>query len=173
MPKRKNLALRWLEKEYADQFAHLRGYVKEIEKGSSVFLDTVPNAAGEDVFDSFYVCFENLRTCWRGTCRPIIGLDSTFLKVAVKGILLSAVGRDGNNQIYPFAWAVVQSENADNWLWFIKRLKFDLSLGDGSKYVLISDCSKVSASLVNHLHSDCYNYLTLSHVTGTHKRYQI
>ncbi|XP_018514420.1 uncharacterized protein LOC108871883 [Brassica rapa] len=117
----RTLALRWLEKEYADQFAHLRG---------------------EDVFDRFYVCFENLRKCWRGTCRPIIGLDGTFLKVAVKGILLTAVGRDGNNQIYHFAWAVVQSENADNWLWFIKRLKFDLSLGDGSKYVLISDSSK-------------------------------
>ncbi|CAN6861620.1 unnamed protein product, partial [Brassica oleracea] len=115
---------------------YLRGYVKEIEKtnpGSSVFFDTVHNAAGEDVFDRFYVCFENLRRCWRGTCRLIIGLDGTFLKVAVKGILLTSVGRDGNNQIYPFAWAVVQSENADNWLWFIKRLKFDLSLGDGSK----------------------------------------
>ena len=148
----RTLALKWLEKEYADQFAHLRGYVREIEKtnpGSSVELATVPNADGDDVFDRFYVCFEKLRSSWRGTCRKIIGLDGTFLKVATKGILLTAVGHDGNNQIFPFAWAVVQSENAVAWLWFIKRLKHDLSLGDGSTYVLLSDSSKVRIKIMS------------------------
>ncbi|WZY95224.1 hypothetical protein YC2023_067553 [Brassica napus] len=148
----RTLALKWLEKEYADQFAHLRGYVREIKKtnpGSSVVLDTIRNGAGEDVFDRFYVCFEKLRSSWRGTCRPIIGLDGTFLKVAVKGILLTAVGHDANNQIFPFAWAVVQAETADTWLWFIKRLKHDLSLGDGINYVLISDSSKVRIKIIS------------------------
>lgn len=148
------LALKWLEKEYADQFAHLRGYVREIEKtnpGSIVVLDTSRNAAGKDVFDRFYVCFEKLRSSWRGYCRPIIGLDGTFLKSEVKGILLTAVGRDANNQIYPVAWAVVQTENSDNWLWFVQRLKADLVLGDGSRFVLISDGSKVSISLLDFL----------------------
>ena len=143
----RTVALKWLEKEYADQFAHLRGYVRETEKtnpGSSVVLDTISNATKKDVFDRFYVCFEKLRSSCRGTCRPIIGLDGTFLKVAVNGILLIAVGHDANNQIFPFAWAVVQAESTDTWLWFIKRLKHDLSLGDDSKYVLLSDSSKVS-----------------------------
>lgn len=142
----RTVALQWLDKEYADQFAHLRGYVREIEKtnqGTTVVLETIPNAAKEDVFDRFYVCFEKLRSSWSGTCRPIIGLDGTFLKVATKGILLTAVGHDGNNQIYPIAWAVVQGENSDTWLWFIKRLKHDLNLGDGRKFVLLSDSSKV------------------------------
>ncbi|XP_019087271.1 PREDICTED: uncharacterized protein LOC104727518 [Camelina sativa] len=40
------------------------------------------------------------------SCRPIIGLDGTFLKTAVKGVLLAAIGHDANNQIYPLAWAV-------------------------------------------------------------------
>lgn len=63
----RTLALKWLEKEYADQFAHLRGYVREIEKtnpGSSVELATLSNADGDYVFDRFYICFEKLRSSW-------------------------------------------------------------------------------------------------------------
>ncbi|XP_048600050.1 uncharacterized protein LOC106453970 [Brassica napus] len=175
----RTLALKWLDKEYADQFAHLRGYVREIEKtnpGSSVVLDTISNAAKEDVFDRFYVCFEKLRSLWRGTCRPIIGLDGTFLKVAVKGILLTAVGHDANNQIFPFAWAVVQAESADTWLWFIKRLKHDLSLGDGSKYVLLSDSSKglisaIKSELPNAEHRRCVKHI-VENLKKKHKKKQ-
>ncbi|XP_013624126.1 PREDICTED: uncharacterized protein LOC106330130 [Brassica oleracea var. oleracea] len=157
----RTVALKWLEKEYADQFAHLRGYVRETEKtnpGSSVVLDTISNATKKDVFDRFYVCFEKLRSSCRGTCRPIIGLDGTFLKVAVNGILLIAVGHDANNQIFPFAWAVVQAESTDTWLWFIKRLKHDLSLGDDSKYVLLSDSSKGLISAIKSELSNANTY---------------
>lgn len=62
----------------------------------------------------------------------------------MKGTLLTAVGHDANNQIYPVAWFVVQTENGDKWLWFIKHLKADLGLQDGSGYVMISDRCKVS-----------------------------
>lgn len=65
------------------------------------------------------------------------------MKVAVKGVLLTAVGYDANNQIYPVAWTVVQSENADNWLLFLQQIKKDLGLEDGSRFVIISDRSKV------------------------------
>lgn len=79
-----------------------------------------------------------------------------FLKVATKGILLTAVGHYGNNH-FPFAWAVVQSEDADTWLWFIERLKHDLSLGDCSTYVLLSDSSKVRIKFISIL----FEFLTI------------
>ena len=76
-----------------------------------------------------YICFHNLRVSWKTYCRPVIGLDGTFLKhSSLQGLILTAVGRDPNNQIYPIAWAVVTSENNDNWQWFIQRLKIDLGL---------------------------------------------
>jgi len=143
------LALKMLKKEYEEQFAHIRGYVEEIHSqnpGSVAFIDTYRNEKGEDVFNRFYVCFNILRTQWAGSCRPIIGLDGTFLKVVVKGVLLTAVGHDPNNQIYPIAWAVVQSENAENWLWFVQQIKKDLNLEDGSRFVILSDRSKVRIS---------------------------
>lgn len=74
---------------------------------------------------------------------PIIGLDGCFLKGVCKGQLLCAIGRDGNNQMYPIAWAVVQLETKASWGWFLTCLKHDLALGDGDKYTIISDMQKV------------------------------
>ncbi|KAK8652736.1 hypothetical protein V6N13_126761 [Hibiscus sabdariffa] len=48
-----------------------------------------------------------------------------------KGEILTAVGRDGNDQIYPVAWAVVEVENRETWNWFLRNIILDLHLGDG------------------------------------------
>ncbi|CAE6127025.1 unnamed protein product [Arabidopsis arenosa] len=140
------LALKWLREEYAQHFAHLRGYVAELEgsnPGSTSIVDTIRNADGEDVFNRFYVCLGAMKKAFY-YCRPIIRIDGTFLKHAIKGCLLTAIAHDSNNQIYPIAWAAVQTENANNWLWFLKQLKADLDLKDGTNYVIISDRSKAS-----------------------------
>lgn len=142
------LALRWLKDEYEKQFSHMRGYVAEINdsnKGSTAFVDTISNAAVEKVFDRIYVCLGAMKNAFY-YCRPIIGIDRTFLKHAVKACLLIAISHDANNQIYAVAWANVQSENADNWLWFLNTLKTDLNLRDGSDYVVLSDRCNVSNS---------------------------
>ncbi|GJW22001.1 elongation factor G, III-V domain-containing protein [Tanacetum coccineum] len=51
-----------------------------------------------------------------------IGLDGCFLKGVVKGMLLTAVGKDRNNQMFPVAWAIVQIEPESSWIMFLKRL---------------------------------------------------
>ena len=50
--------------------------------------------------------------------RPIISVDETFLKCKFGGILLIASSQDGNNQIFPLAFAIVDSENDVSWTWF-------------------------------------------------------
>jgi hypothetical protein len=49
------------------------------------------------------------------SCRPVIGVDGCFLKGPLKGQLLAAVGRDGNNYMYHIAFAVVEAESRDSW----------------------------------------------------------
>ncbi|XP_075097804.1 uncharacterized protein LOC142175131 [Nicotiana tabacum] len=43
-------------------------------------------------------------------CRKCIGLDDCFLKSISRGKLLVTVDKDGNNQILPLAWVVVEYE---------------------------------------------------------------
>ncbi|XP_073121010.1 uncharacterized protein [Henckelia pumila] len=48
--------------------------------------------------------------------------------------------QDANGQIYPIAWALVDSENYSSWLWFMSKLKEQI--GDSNRLVFISDRDK-------------------------------
>ncbi|KAL5706495.1 hypothetical protein ACHQM5_024655 [Ranunculus cassubicifolius] len=93
-------------------------------------------------FQRMYVCLGPLKRSWTVGCRPVIGVDGCFLKTYCKGELLTAVGRDGNNWMFPIAWAIVESETKDAWLWFLQHLSDDLFLGDGGGYTIISNQQK-------------------------------
>ena len=75
--------------------------------------------------------FAALKTSWKQHSRPVIGLEGMFLKNSMQGMILTAIGRDPNNQIYPIAWDVIYAENNDNWEWLIHKIKVDLGLGEG------------------------------------------
>lgn len=93
------------------------------------------------------MCYSELRKSWKKGCRPILGLDVCFLKTVCGGQILSTVGRDGNNSIFPMAMAVVETESYDSWKWFITQLSDDLELGSGYAYTFISDQQKVPSHL--------------------------
>ncbi|KAE8681017.1 hypothetical protein F3Y22_tig00111344pilonHSYRG00032 [Hibiscus syriacus] len=98
-----------------------------------------------------------------------IGLGSTKvneanLPGAFQGKLLSTVGRDINNQIFPIAWVVVEVENRETWTWFLKNLQTDLNLGDGENVTLLSDMQKglleeVPLCLPNVEHKFCARHI--------------
>ncbi|XP_013617243.1 PREDICTED: uncharacterized protein LOC106323709 [Brassica oleracea var. oleracea] len=138
----RRMTLDKLQAECNEQFSRLRDYVVELKRsniGTITEINTTRNLNGGHVFSSFYVCFDALRIAWKQNCRPIIGLDGTFLKHSLQGMLLTAIGRDPNNQVFPIAWGVVSGERNDNWQWFIHRLKEDLALGLGEQTTIISD----------------------------------
>ncbi|KAL2928247.1 Isoleucine--tRNA ligase [Bienertia sinuspersici] len=91
------------------------------------------------VFKRLYVCFDSIAKGWIEGCRKVLCIDACFLKTFLGGQLLAAVGRDGNDQMYPVAWAVVEGENNDSWEWFLKQVKECLLLNDGSGIAIISD----------------------------------
>ncbi|CAI9290678.1 unnamed protein product [Lactuca saligna] len=76
------------------------------------------------------------------TQERVIGLDGSFLKGTCKGELLTAIGRDANNQVYPIAWLVVDIENKANWKWFLELLIDDLNLLNRGGFTVISDQHK-------------------------------
>ncbi|KAL4016127.1 hypothetical protein IC575_023745 [Cucumis melo] len=76
----------------------------------------------------FKYLFMAVGACVRGflNCiRPVIVMDGTFLKNKYRGQLIVAVCLDGNNQIYPLAFGVVDRETDDSIQWFLEKLKVE------------------------------------------------
>ena len=47
-------------------------------------------------------------------CRPVIGVNTCFLKGRYKGQLMATIGRDASNSIYPLSIAVVEVKTKDD-----------------------------------------------------------
>jgi hypothetical protein len=94
----------------------------------------------------FSTCYMSLAACkigWLKGCRPVICLDGTFIKTKFGGQLLTAVGIDGNDAIYPIAMALVETECYSSWSWFLATLKQDLNIYNTSAFTIMSDKQKV------------------------------
>jgi hypothetical protein len=77
-------------------------------------------------------------------CRPVIGVDGCFLKGPFKGQLFVAVGRDGNHNMYPIAYVVVEAKTKDSWTWILETLVLDLGEHERhTRATFISDRQKV------------------------------
>ncbi|RYR15176.1 hypothetical protein Ahy_B04g071902 [Arachis hypogaea] len=70
------------------------------------------------VFWSFYPCIVAFRHC-----KPLVQVDGTHLYGKYKGALLVAVAQDGNQNIVPVAFAIVEGETADAWEFFLTNLR--------------------------------------------------
>ncbi|KAL5566925.1 hypothetical protein UlMin_030089 [Ulmus minor] len=99
------------------QYARLWDYCAEVRRSnpSSTVRMKCRTVRGDDNphFQRLYICLGSLKAGWRAGCRPILGLDGCFIKGHHKGHLLAAVGVDGNNQMYPVAYVVVESETKE------------------------------------------------------------
>ncbi|XP_058783100.1 uncharacterized protein LOC131657753 [Vicia villosa] len=80
------------------------------------------------MFERIYVCLEACKHDFAKYCRPLIGLDACFLKGDFGGQLMEVVGRDGNNKVFPIAYAIMEVETKDSWDWFIELLLEDLKV---------------------------------------------
>ena len=69
--------------------------------------------------------------------RPVVAVDGTFLKAKYLGTLFIAACKDGNNQIYPLAFGIGDSENDASWEWFLQKLHD--ALGHIDDLFVISD----------------------------------
>jgi hypothetical protein len=98
-------------------------------------------------FGSFYFCLDGIKKGFVQGCRPFIGVDGCHLKTKYGGTLLIAVGRDPNDQYFPLAFGVCQTETKESWRWFLTLLLEDI--GQDKRWVFISDQQKVYFYLIH------------------------
>ena len=148
LAKAKYAALKVIHGDERRQYNSLWDYGEELRlknPGTSFYLRTVGNPG------VFSTCYFSLDACKRGFlkgCRPIICLDGTHIKTKYGGQLLTAVGIDANDGIFPIAMVVVEVECYSSWKWFLTTLKDDLNVINTSPFTIMSDKQKVTYSLL-------------------------
>lgn len=144
-------AHRMLHGSMKEHYMKVERYIQAVKGSSSgttiqLVVDT-SKQTNPPIFQRLYTCFEGIKQGWKEGCRRVICVDAAFLKTFLGGQILSAVGRDPNEQMYPLAWAIAEGENNSSWTWFISQLQTDLELGDGSGIAIISDEHQVNTKL--------------------------
>src|ERR1044072_160827 len=102
-------------------------YMRIVTPGYHVVISEpyIQNSVVDPRFRIFRRVFWMYKQCSHAFnyCKPMIQIDGTFLYGKYEGTLLIATAQDGNSNILPIAFAIVESENTDSWSWFLKLIR--------------------------------------------------
>ncbi|XP_024200627.1 uncharacterized protein LOC112203965 [Rosa chinensis] len=130
----KKATLLEVEGSMKGQYARLDDYERELQM---VDLTTTVdlkcdfnNSDNAPVFKRLYICLGALKNGFKAGCRSLIRLDGAHLKTCFGGQLLTA-------------YAMVEPETKDSWIWFLELFCKDLSWeNNGRGWIFISDKQK-------------------------------
>ena len=123
--------------DFDESYAELPWFLTALSDPNPNTITTLkcdPGVPGTCIFNSSFwgPCIRGFRHC-----RPVISIDATHLYGKYKGKLLIAMATDGNNEIYPLAFAIVESETTKSWGWFLACLLTYVT--DRTNLCIISD----------------------------------
>ncbi|RYR35785.1 hypothetical protein Ahy_A10g050894 isoform A [Arachis hypogaea] len=129
MVKQKSIAL--IYGDWDESYNDLPRWVSGVQltmPGSVVVLKTSPVRVGGQVDESqayFHRLFWTFPPCIEAFrhCKPLVSIDGTHLYGKYGGTLLIAIAQDGNSNILPVAFALVEGENAESWTFFLSHLR--------------------------------------------------
>ncbi|KAA0032136.1 MuDRA-like transposase [Cucumis melo var. makuwa] len=103
--------------------------------------------------------------------RPVIVMDGTFLKNKYRGQLIVAVCLDGNNQIYPLAFGIVDRETDDSIQWFLEKLKG--AIGEVPNLGFVTDRKTCFAKGISSDFPSAFHGLCVQHLSqNLHDKYK-
>ncbi|XP_042464748.1 uncharacterized protein LOC122047481 isoform X1 [Zingiber officinale] len=121
----------WRGREVAQKelFDSMKETYNQLPWFAEKILETNPNSVAllsaslDTKFRHFFVSFHASLHGFEHGCRPLLFLDRIPLKATNQHKLLVAATVDGNDAVFPVAFAVVEDENYDSWFWFLFQLK--------------------------------------------------
>nr|XP_045090002.1 uncharacterized protein LOC123497499 [Aegilops tauschii subsp. strangulata] len=157
--------------DHKQQYLRLRDYLQAVldtNPGSRCIVTTFEdpeNPTPTPRFKYMFYCLAASKEGFLNGCRPFIGLDGCFIKLTTGQQILAATGRDGNNNIYPIAFGVVDKEDGESWNWFLTQLR--CCIGSGNKfgtYTIMSDRQKGLLKAINEVFPDSPQRYCLRHI---------
>lgn len=136
-----------VDKQYANLWRHA-DELRMVNIGNTVKINVDrPSPSIKPRFESFYFYFDGCKKGFIHGCRPFVGVDDCHLKAKYGRQLLIVVGRDPNDQYFPLAFVIVETEIKESWRRFIHLLMEDI--GQDIIYICIPNQHKVCIFLVN------------------------
>ncbi|KAM0919513.1 hypothetical protein ACQ4PT_008139 [Festuca glaucescens] len=141
--------------------------------GLPFFFNKVKIPRTEEVKEYLATLYWSYDACKRGVlagCRPIICIDACHIKTKYKGQVLTAVGIDGNDCIYPIAMGLVEVECTSSWEWFLTTLRDDLNITNTSPWTIMSDKQKGLINAVQKVWPDAEHRFCVRHMLQNFQR---
>lgn len=95
-------------------------------------------------------------------CRLVIYVDGTIRKIKYGETLLTACTPSANEQIFPLAFCVVDSEHDSSWEWFMIQLKRIIE--DRNDVVIVSDMHKSIVKAIKSVLPYVYHCICIVHL---------
>ncbi|KAL5065628.1 hypothetical protein RYX36_027365 [Vicia faba] len=157
----KEIAREQLQGSYKEAYTQLPFFcekIKETNPGSFATFTTKEDSSFHRLFVSFHASLIGFQQA----CCPLIFLDRTPLNSKYQGELLAAISLDGNDGIFPVAFAVVDAETEDNWHWFLQELKSALSTSE--QITFVSDFQNGLKKSLSEIFENCHHGYCLRHL---------
>lgn len=162
---------------HKEQYLRIRDYLKTVintNPGSRAIVRTIPNPSPQmnPRFHGLFYMLNAQKEGFINGCRPFIGVDGCFVKLTTGAQVLAASGRDGNNNLFPLAFAVVEKEDNNSWCWwFLQQLKYCLGGDEGKfgKWTFMSDRQKGLLTTFKIVFPQCEQRYRLRHIYANFK----
>lgn len=152
---------------FEEGYRLLPQYCDQVKRTNPGSIASVYGNPTDNCFQRLFISFQASIYGFLNACRPLLGLDRTFLKSKYLGTLLFATGFDGDGALFPLAFGVVDEENDENWMWFLSELHnlLEVNTENMPRLTILSDRQKgivdgVEANFPTAFHGFCMRHLS-------------
>ncbi|XP_039125133.1 uncharacterized protein LOC120261340 [Dioscorea cayenensis subsp. rotundata] len=147
-----------LQEELSNRLPWFCQQLVETNPGSIALILSSANSMVRRLFVSFHAFLHG----FKHGCRPLLFLDRIPLKANNQWKLLVAAAVDGNDEILPVAFGLVEAETCASWQWFLEQLK--CALDSCGNLTIISSRKMGLDESVPQVFQDCFHSYSLSHL---------
>ncbi|XP_052183294.1 uncharacterized protein LOC127795565 isoform X2 [Diospyros lotus] len=156
-----------LQGSYKEAYNQLPWYCdKIVETNPGSFAKLV--ISDDKRFEGLFVSFHASVHGFEKGCRPLLFLEATPVKSKFQEILLTATALDGNDCFFPVAFAIVDAESGEKWLWFLEQLKSALPASRSMTFV--SDKETGLKDCVLQVFGNAYHGYSIYHLLDSFKK---